>query len=301
MGIVKDLAVAVLVDRQAVLGHILDRYALAAAIAAEPRARFRCLDHGLLYRAHTIPLVFVMTMPLWCAHNRHTQKGNAMILAVGNTKGGVGKTTLALNLSLERARHGCDVLFIDADEQRTATDFFALRAERLGDTGVTHAALSGLAVRRQTERMAPKYDETVIDVGGRDTTALRAALVVADVALIPSQPRSFDLWALEIMAGLVREASAINARLRAYAVLCRADPQGGDNAEAARTLAALDGVAYLDAPIVARKAWANSASLGLGVAEPDRCDVKARNELWACIAALYDVDPFSLVQWRGAA
>ena len=224
-----------------------------------------------------------------------------MILTVGNTKGGVGKTTLALNIAIERARQGLDVLFVDADEQRTATDFFTVRAERLGDTGATHAALSGLAVRKQVERMAPKYDDVVIDVGGRDTTALRAALVVADCALIPSQPRSFDLWALEVVAGLVHDASVINERLRAYAVLCRADPQGEDNHEAARTLAALDGIEYLDAPIVARKAWANTASLGLGVAEPARCDVKARNELWACVAKLYDVDPFAVVPLRGVA
>jgi chromosome partitioning protein len=224
-----------------------------------------------------------------------------MILTVGNTKGGVGKTTLALNIAIERARQGQDVLFVDADEQRTASDFFALRSDRLGDPGVTHVALSGLAVRKQTARMSPKYDDVVIDVGGRDTTALRAALVVADCVLVPSQPRSFDLWALEIMASLIRDAIAINDALRAFAILCRADPQGADNAEAARTLAGVEGLTYLDTPIVMRKAWANASSLGLGVAEPRRCDVKARDELWACVGALYAVDPYAVIPLRGVA
>ena len=39
-----------------------------------------------------------------------------------------------------------------------------------------------------------KYDHIIIDVGGRDTGSLRAALTVADAILIPFQPRSVDLW-----------------------------------------------------------------------------------------------------------
>ncbi len=43
-----------------------------------------------------------------------------MIVTVGNTKGGVGKTTLALNLALARALAGRDVWLIDGDRQGTA-------------------------------------------------------------------------------------------------------------------------------------------------------------------------------------
>ena len=43
-----------------------------------------------------------------------------MILTVGNTKGGVGKTTIAVNAAIVRAAAGRDVLLIDGDEQQTA-------------------------------------------------------------------------------------------------------------------------------------------------------------------------------------
>ena len=40
-----------------------------------------------------------------------------MILTIGNIKGGVGKTTLAVNLAILRALAGRDVLLVDGDEQ----------------------------------------------------------------------------------------------------------------------------------------------------------------------------------------
>lgn len=46
-----------------------------------------------------------------------------MILTVGNVKGGVGKTTLAINLAIALTRSGRDALLIDGDEQGTAAAF----------------------------------------------------------------------------------------------------------------------------------------------------------------------------------
>src|SRR3546814_20330858 len=74
----------------------------------------------------------------------------------------------------------------------------------------------------------------MIDGGGRDTGSLRAALTVADTLLVPVQPRSFDVWALDQVAALVAEAREINAGLRAVPVLNGADAQGADN-QAARS------------------------------------------------------------------
>jgi len=57
---------------------------------------------------------------------------DGMILAVGNVKGGVGKTTLAINIAIARARMGREVLLVDGDEQGTAAAFTDLRTELLG-------------------------------------------------------------------------------------------------------------------------------------------------------------------------
>ena len=79
-----------------------------------------------------------------------------MILAVGNTKGGVGKTTLAVNLAVALALAGRDLLLVDGDEQGTALTFTQLRIERLGQAGYTAVALTGAALRSQVRQLASK-------------------------------------------------------------------------------------------------------------------------------------------------
>ena len=210
-----------------------------------------------------------------------------MIIVLAQTKGGVGKTTLAVNLAVERSRAGRDLLLVDADEQATASDFTVLRTENLGRPGYTAIQLSGSAVRTQIVEMREKYQEIVIDAGGRDTSGLRAALTVADVAVIPFQPRSFDIWTLDTMADLIKEARIYNPRLRAVAVLNFADAQGSDNEAAAEAIKGKPEIIYLNAPIGRRKAFPNAAADGMGIGELKRVDPKAIAEMAALSQALF--------------
>jgi chromosome partitioning protein len=210
-----------------------------------------------------------------------------MILAVGNTKGGVGKTTLAVNIAIARALSGRDVLLVDGDEQHTAVTFTELRNNELGNPGYTAVSLQGAAIRTQVRQLAEKYNDIVIDVGGRDTGSLRAALTVTDTLLIPVQPRSFDIWAVDQVAALVKEAREINSELRAVIVLNAADAQGRDNQDAAEALREVQGMELLELVIGRRKAFPNAAATGRAVIEQTPKDPKAVEELSALIAALY--------------
>lgn len=213
-----------------------------------------------------------------------------MIIAAGGIKGGSGKTTVATHLTVMRALQGRDVLLVDADDQETATDFTALRNERQPEgAGYTSIKLTGASVRTETLRLTKKYEDVVIDTGGRDTTSQRAALTVANKLIVPFVPRSFDVWTLEKVARLVEEMRAANPRLQAYVFINRADPQGRDNDEAAELLREAGGLEYLDTPIGARKAFGNAASQGLAVTELKQQDPKATQEISALFRYLFDI------------
>ncbi|MDP2821158.1 MAG: AAA family ATPase [Sulfuritalea sp.] len=114
-----------------------------------------------------------------------------MIVAILNTKGVVGKTTTALNLAIACKLHGNDVLAVDGDRQGTLMAALASRETEPTISCVHYP--DGQALRQQVSLARDRYTDIVIDAGGRDSTALRAALVLADRVLIPIQPRSFDL------------------------------------------------------------------------------------------------------------
>ena len=100
-----------------------------------------------------------------------------MIYTIGGIKGGSGKTTVAVSLAILLSQSDRKVLLVDADDQKSATDFTALRNEdREGGAGYTAVQLADKAVRTEIRQLAPNYDDIVIDTGGRDTTSQRAAL-----------------------------------------------------------------------------------------------------------------------------
>ncbi len=213
-----------------------------------------------------------------------------MILTVGNTKGGVGKTTLAVNLAIARALQGRDVWLVDGDRQGTAQTAISIRAEAGSQPGIACASYpDGPTLRAQVKQQAAKFDDIIIDAGGRDSSALRAALVLSDVLLVPFQPRSYDVWALNDIAILVDEARSVRDGLRAVAILNCADPgeSSSDNLEAAAAVGDVPQFEYLATPIRRRKAFANAAGAGLSVLEQKPMDKKAVEELNALVAALF--------------
>ena len=132
----------------------------------------------------------------------------------------------------------------------TAQTAISIRAEAGHSPGIACATYpDGPTLRAQVQQQAAKFDDIIIDAGGRDSTALRAALVLSDVLIVPFQPRSYDVWALNDIAALVDEARSVRDNLRAVAVLNCADPgeHSTDNTEAAAAVGALAGAEAAEA------------------------------------------------------
>lgn len=206
-----------------------------------------------------------------------------MILSVCSIKGGVGKSTIALNLAVLNISRR--VLLIDADRQESLSDMAAVRTER-GDSGLVCVSLYDRAVLSEAPKLAVNYGLTIIDCGGRDNAGLRAALVISDLCLIPFLPRSIDLWTLDTIAGLIAEAG--NPKITAFSMLNKADTAGRDNDEARAILESCEAIRYIDAPIRSRKSIANSAGTGRAVSEYQPIDRKAISEFEILNRHLFD-------------
>ncbi|SDM47618.1 chromosome partitioning protein [Catalinimonas alkaloidigena] len=205
-----------------------------------------------------------------------------MIYVVAGTKGGTGKSTIATNLTVLLTVRGRDVLLVDADEQETSSDFTTLRDTALeGKTGYTAVKLTGPTLRTQVLNQKERYQDIVIDVGGRDTGSQRAALTVADVVLVPFRPKSFDVWTLEKVEALIEEARSFNPTLQAFSFLNDAftNPAVKDNQLAAEALQQSELISFLGVIVHSRKAFSDATSAGLGVIELENQDAKAIHEI----------------------
>jgi chromosome partitioning protein len=217
-----------------------------------------------------------------------------VIVIAGGIKGGSGKTTVATNLAVIRASEGNDVLLVDADDQETATDFTNLRNEQTATSvRYTGIKLTGAAVRTEILKLKSKYQDIIIDTGGRDTTSQRAALTIADVLLVPFVPRSFDVWTLEKVSALVEEMRTVNPNLQACSFLNRADPRGQDNSDAGDVLQDCPALRYIGLQLGARKAFSNAAAQGMSVTELRHPDSKAVGEIMILYKYIFDSNNIS--------
>lgn len=141
----------------------------------------------------------------------------ARVYAVANQKGGVGKTTLAVNMAAGLQRRGSCVV-IDADPQGSALLWARIAAgERQLPVPVV-GATQGLPMELAAVR--DRYDYVVIDCPpASDSHNVVAALDHADVLLIPVLPSPMDLWASTRIEEMIAQARKQNNRLRAYLVL----------------------------------------------------------------------------------
>jgi chromosome partitioning protein len=171
-------------------------------------------------------------------------------------------------------------VLVDSDAQATATDFTVLRESTLGNAGYTCIQLTGIAVRNEVRRLAPKYDDVIIDVAGRDTAGQRAALSVVDQLIIPFVPRSFDVWTISHISDLLEEMLPTNPDMRVWMFLNKADAQGNDNKDTIEILRE-SSVNFEPVAISNRKAISHAASEGLCIVEYKPVNAKARQEMMA--------------------
>lgn len=213
-----------------------------------------------------------------------------MIIVIGGIKGGTGKTILATNLCVMRSLTGKKVLLVDADEQRTASDWASQRQALEIKTNWTTIQLSGKSIHTEISKLSSNYHDIIIDVGGRDTTSQRSALAIADICIVPFKPKSFDLWTLATVKVMLHEIRMINEKLKVYAVINQGDCRGSDSKDSFEIIEEMTDFNVIPMPIVYRKSFGNAASDGQSVIEFHKKDPKAIDEIKCLYRYVFDTD-----------
>ena len=188
-----------------------------------------------------------------------------MIIGVLNQKGGVGKTTLSVNLAACLARTGARVLLIDADPQGSALDWAAARQ---GTPLFSVVGFPRATIHKEIAQLGQGYDHIVIDGPPRVTDLARSAIMASDIVVIPVQPSPYDIWAAEEVVKLVTEARVYKENIKSVFVVNRKITNTAIGRDVREALAAYP-VHVLVASVAQRVVFAEAAAQGQAIFEID--------------------------------
>ncbi len=200
-----------------------------------------------------------------------------MVITVASTKGGVGKSTIAVNLAVEAAKDGKRVLLVDSDIQGSSIGF---RAAREKDDIKAMSIITNTLHRDL--RDFQNFNYIIVDVVGRDTGVFRSALLAADMVIIPVLPSQYDIWAAADNVENIRLARVVK-EFKAYFLfnqVIQGTKISGEATAALEEIIGEDGIKLMESQLVSRVAYKNSISKGLGVSEYEP-NGKAASEIHA--------------------
>ena len=204
-----------------------------------------------------------------------------MIVLFGGEKGGSGKTTLATNIAALRISKQKDTLLIDTDRQSTSSFWCSVREEGGQVQRITSVQKYDKAVRTEVKALNTKFDDIIIDAGGRDSPELRGSLLAVSKSIFPLRPSQFDLWTLSRLNVLVETAKEINDQLEAYVVINMASPNPNvrEKQEMRSLVQEFTQLKILNTVLHDRIVYRRAAVEGLGVLEYKPEDNKAIQEV----------------------
>jgi chromosome partitioning protein len=182
-------------------------------------------------------------------------------IAILNSKGGSGKSTIAINLAHSLYKRGCSTLLVDTDPQGSSSDWH----DTADDNPLALVSMPTAASLKALPRISEQYDFVIIDGESKVQEKIGMTIKFADVVLIPCQPSPFDLWACDELAGMITTRQELtDGKPKAAFVITRAVQHtklGGEISEALSDY----GLPAFRQQIKQRQAYPRTSADGLSV------------------------------------
>lgn len=143
-----------------------------------------------------------------------------MIISFVNQKGGVGKSTTAINLAASLKRKNYNLVLVDADPQGSVVQWHAVENNNAFEILHHPEPLD----RFDIKELAADYDYILIDAPPAIGNIAKSILEVSDLAVVPISPSSLDIWSGWGTLEMIEEARQANPDLMVRLLVNRKIP-----------------------------------------------------------------------------